>query len=446
MNKIATIIEREYTTRVKNKAFIIMSILGPIILVAIAVLPTMFSQMGDTEIKTIQVVDSTHVFYNQLPETDYIKFEYMPDADIAKYKSEFSQSGYYAILFISHVVVNSDNSVLLYSDKSPSLDLRMHIANSIEKKLETEKLRACGVDPAILSAVKTNINISAVKITDDGHEEMDNLTLKMILGALMGVIIFVAIFLSGNSVMRGVIEEKSNRIVEVMVSSVTPMQLMMGEIIGVGLVALTQFALWIVLSMGIYSAVTPLLIPDTSSIEQQVQATSIMSSGGSQMSVSEIDTNEMQSEIKEMFSSLDSINFVVIILSFIFFFLGGYFLYGALFAAVGSMVENEADTQQFILPMTAPLMIAYIVIFSTIGNPDSTINWWLSIIPFTSPITMLARIPYGVPYTELFISALLLIATFVLCTWLAAKVYRTGILMYGKKSTFKEIWRWIRQK
>ncbi len=446
MNKIFAIIKREYTTRIKNKAFIIMSILGPILMVAIMVCPAMLSQMSDTEVKIISVVDSTHVFTNQLPETDYIKFVYMPDANLAKYKAEYKESGFYAILFISHVVVNSDNAVILYSDKSPSLDLRMHISNSIEKKLETEKLRACGVDPGILSAVKTNINISTVKINEDGHEEMDNLNLKMILGALMGIIIFMAIFLAGNSVMRGVIEEKSNRIIEVMVSSVKPMQLMMGKIIGVGLVALTQFALWIVLTMGIYSAVAPMLIPDASNVAQQVQSTSLMSSGGSQLSQAEVTSDEVTADIKDMFSSLDSINFVVIIVSFILFFIGGYFLYGAIFASIGSMVDNEADTQQFVLPFTAPLMIAYITMISTVGNPDCTINLWLSIIPFTSPISMLARIPYGVPYSEIFLSAILLIATFVLFTWLGAKIYRTGILMYGKKSTLAEVWRWIRQK
>ncbi|MBO7478618.1 MAG: ABC transporter permease [Salinivirgaceae bacterium] len=443
MRKILTIIEREYLTRVKNKSFIIMSILGPILFAALLIAPTLLMNANNTEIKIVQVVDSTHVFRNQLPETDYIKFVYMPDANLQKYKSEFSQSGFYALLYISHNVVNSDNSVYLYSDRTANLDLRMHISNSIEKRLENEKLRACGVDPGILSAVKTRININTIKLTDDGHEERDNMTLKMVLSFLMGVLIYMSIFLSGNAVMRGVIEEKTNRIVEVIVSSVKPVQLMAGKIIGVGLVTLTQFALWAVLTFSIYSAVAPMLMPDTAAIEAAAPQ-SLFSQGGSQLAQSQPDNTEMSQDFKEMFSTIDSINFPVIILSFIFFFLFGYLLYGALFAAVGAMVDNEADTQQFVLPLSAPLLLSIIALTGTISSPDSQLNFWLSIIPFTSPVTMLSRIPYGVPYSEIFLSALLLIATFVLCTLIAGKIYRTGILMYGKKPTMKELWRWIK--
>ena len=443
MRKILTIIEREYLTRVKNKSFIIMSLLGPLLFAGLLIAPTLLMNANNTEIKIVQVVDSTHVFRNQLPETDYIKFVYMPDANLQKYKSEFSQSGFYALLYISHNVVNSDNSVYLYSDRTANLDLRMHISNSIEKRLENEKLRACGVDPGILSAVKTRININTIKLTDDGHEERDNMTLKMVLSFLMGFLIYMSIFLSGNAVMRGVIEEKTNRIVEVIVSSVKPVQLMAGKIIGVGLVTLTQFALWAVLTFSIYSAVAPMLMPDTAAIEAAAPQ-SLFSQGGSQLAQSQPDNTEMSQDFKEMFSTIDSINFPVIILSFIFFFLFGYLLYGALFAAVGAMVDNEADTQQFVLPLSAPLLLSIIALTGTISSPDSQLNFWLSIIPFTSPVTMLSRIPYGVPCSEIFLSALLLIATFVLCTLIAGKVYRTGILMYGKKPTMKELWRWIK--
>ncbi|MBO7497506.1 MAG: ABC transporter permease, partial [Salinivirgaceae bacterium] len=394
MRKILTIIEREYLTRVKNKSFIIMSILGPILFAALLIAPTLLMNANNTEIKIVQVVDSTHVFRNQLPETDYIKFVYMPDANLQKYKSEFSQSGFYALLYISHNVVNSDNSVFLYSDRTANLDLRMHISNSIEKRLENEKLRACGVDPGILSAVKTRININTIKLTDDGHEERDNMTLKMVLSFLMGFLIYMSIFLSGNAVMRGVIEEKTNRIVEVIVSSVKPVQLMAGKIIGVGLVTLTQFALWAVLTFSIYSAVAPMLMPDTAAIEAAAPQ-SLFSQGGSQLAQSQPDNTEMSQDFKEMFSTIDSINFPVIILSFIFFFLFGYLLYGALFAAVGAMVDNEADTQQFVLPLSAPLLLSIIALTGTISSPDSQLNFWLSIIPFTSPVTMLSRIPYG---------------------------------------------------
>ena len=297
------------------------------------------------------------------------------------------------------------------------------------------------MEPAILAAVKTRISITNIKITDDGHEERDNMTLKMVLSYLMGFLLYITIFMSGNAVMRGVIEEKTNRIVEVIVSSVKPMQLMLGKIIGVSLVTLTQFALWIVLTIGLYSAVAPLLMPDTAKMEQTSQ---LITSGGSQIAQSETSSNVEIDDIKNIFSTFDSINFGVILLTFLFFFLCGYFLYSAMFAAIGAMVDNESDTQQFMLPVSLPLIIALIALTGTMSNPDSTLNFWLSIIPFTSPVTMLARIPYGVPYSELFLSAVLLIVTFVAVTWVASKIYRTGILMYGKKATLKEIWRWIR--
>ena len=443
MSKIFTIIEREYTTRVKKKSFIIMSLLGPVLFAAMLIAPGLLMQMQDTEIKIVQVVDSTHIFRNQLPETDYIKFVYTPDANLQQYKANFKESGFYAILYISHNVVNSGNAVYMYSDKSPSLDLRMHISNCIEKRLENEKLRACGVEPEILAAVKTRVSITNIKITDDGHEERDNMTLKMVLSYLMGFLLYMTIFMAGNAVMRGVIEEKTSRIVEVIVSSVKPMQLMMGKIIGVSLVTLTQFALWIVLTIGLYSAVAPLLMPDTAKMEQTTQ---LITSGGSQIAQSETGTNVEIEDIKNIFSTFESINFGVILLTFVFFFLGGYFLYSAMFAAIGSMVDNESDTQQFMIPVSLPLIIALIALTGTISNPDSTLNFWLSIIPFTSPVTMLARIPYGVPYSELFLSAVLLIVTFVAVTWVASKIYRTGILMYGKKATLKEIGRWIKTK
>ena len=443
MNKIFVIIKREYLTRVKNKSFIIMSLLGPLLFAGLIIAPSLLMQAGGNEVKIVQVVDSTHVFRNQLPETEYIKFVYTPDANLQRYKAEFGEKGYYALLYIGHTVVNSGNAVFLYTNRSGNLDLQMHISNSIEKRLETEKLRACGVDPDILSAVKTRISINTIKLTDDGHEEVDNLTVKMILSYLMGLLVYMSIFLSGNAVMRGVIEEKTNRIVEVIVSSVKPVQLMAGKIIGVGLVTLTQFALWIVLTFAIYTAVAPMLMPDTAGIEAAVPQ-SLMTQGGSQLAPTQPDNTAATEELKAMLGTVANINFPVIILSFIFFFLFGYLLYGSLFAAVGSMVDNEADTQQFVLPLSAPLLLAIIALVNSVSNPDSALNYWLSIIPFTSPVTMLTRIPFGVPYSEIFLSALLLIATFVLCTLVAGRIYRTGILMYGKKSTLKEIWRWIR--
>lgn len=444
MSKIFTIIEREYSTRVKKKSFIIMSILGPVFFAALMIGPAWFSQVEDTEVKLIAVSDSSHIFYQQFPETKYIKFEYLPDANIEKYKADFQQTNYYAILYITQSVANSTNSVFLFSDRSPGMGLRMHISNTIEKKLESEKLKAQGVDPDILKSVKTSVTINSVKLSKGGEIKEENFTLKMVLGYIMGFLMYFTIFFAGSQVMRGVIEEKTNRIIEVIVSSVKPIQLMMGKIIGVGLVALTQFALWIVLTIGITYAITPILMPDTAKLQPKQKVETLISTNGSTLQQEQPSNDELGKEIKSMFNSLGNINFAVIIFSFIFFFFGGYFLYGAMFAAVGSAVDNESDTQQFVMPITMPLILAIVIMMNAVQNPESTLTYWFSMIPFTSPVIMMARIPHGVPYSQIFLSAFLLIVTFVAITWLAGKIYRTGILMYGKKSSWGEMWKWMR--
>ena len=443
MSKIATIISREYVTRVRKKSFLIMSIVGPLLFATLMIAPAWLAQMEDTEVKLIAVVDSSQLFIGEFPETEYIKFEYMPNANIQKYKDDFYESPYYAVLFISHVVANSPNAVHLYSDKSPGLGVQMHISNAIEKRLERDKLKTFGIEESTLNAIKTNISIRSVKLSKTGDEKENNFTLAMIIGYISGFLIYFTIFFSGAQVMRGVIEEKTSRIIEVIISSVKPFQLMMGKIVGVGLVALTQFALWGALTMAIYAIVVPILMPDMTNMSQEVQIESLMESGNT-LNTQMPENDELTSELTNMMGALGKINFTVIIISFIFFFFGGYFLYSALFAAVGSAVDNEADTQQFMMPLTIPLIIAIVVMMNIVQNPESSMAFWFSIIPFTSPIVMMARIPFGVPYSEIILSAVILVVTFIFTTWLAAKIYRTGILMYGKKSGWREIWKWIR--
>ena len=443
MSKIATIISREYVTRVRKKSFLIMSIVGPLLFASLMIAPAWMAQMEDTEVKLIAVADSSQLFIGEFPETEYIKFAYMPDADVQKYKDGFYESPYYAVLFISHVVANSPNAVHLYSDKSPGLGVQMHISNAIEKRLERDKLKTFGIEESTLNAIKTNIKIRSVKLSKTGDEKENNFTLTMIIGYISGFLIYFTIFFIVAQVMRGVIEEKTSRIIEVIISSVKPFQLMMGKIIGVGLVALTQFALWGALTMALYAIAIPLLMPDMANMSHEVQVESLMESSSS-LNAQMPENDELTSELTNMMGALGRINFTVIIISFIFFFFGGYFLYSALFAAVGSAVDNEADTQQFMMPLTIPLIIAIVVMMNIAQNPESTLVFWFSIIPFTSPIVMMARIPFGVPYSEIILSAIILVVTFIFTTWLAAKIYRTGILMYGKKSGWKEIWKWIK--
>lgn len=448
MNKISLIILREYLTRVKKKTFLIMSIVGPLLFAGLMIAPAWLAQMEDTEEKLIAVIDSSKLFQNTIPETQYLKFEYLENTSINELKKDFDKSKYYAVLYISHIVTYMPSAVQLYSNKQPSLSVKMHIANAMEKEIEQLKLQTYDIEnlERILETIKTNISIQTIKWTDDGKEKESSVEVSMIVGYLSGFLIYFFIFLFGAQVMRGVIEEKTSRIVEVIISSVKPFQLMMGKIIGIAMVGLTQFLLWIILTTGIVSVVKTAFFPELSLKTEQMTPETVLSSGGSTLDPTQPISDEETDKIKEIFSSFGSINFGVMFLTFMFYFLGGFLLYGSLFAAVGSAVDSEADTQQFMLPITIPLILGIMVMMNAIQNPEGAIAFWFSIIPFTSPIVMMVRIPFGVPYWELALSMVLLILTFIFTTWIAGKIYRTGILMYGKKSGYREIWKWLRYK
>ncbi|HYX05250.1 MAG TPA: ABC transporter permease [Bacteroidales bacterium] len=448
MGKINLIIQREYLTRVRKKSFVIMTILGPILFAAFMIVPAWLATIQDTEEKVIAVVDQSGMFNNKIPDTDYLSFRYLDNANLDSLKKDFQQKGYYGILFIPKIVTYSPNSVELFSDKQPSMSIKMHIASALEKEIENKKLKAHNIEnlDKILESVKTSVKINTIKITENGTEKRSSTGIAMAVGYAAGFLIYFFIFLFGAQVMRGVLEEKTNRIVEVMVSSVKPFQLMMGKIIGLALVGLTQFILWIVLTFGLVAAGQSILFPQLNKTEtekatsQQFFSSSVNQEDESQLSVASDDMDQ----IKDVLQSIKNINFGAMIGSFIFFFLGGYLLYASLFAAIGSAVDNETDTQQFMFPITIPLIIGIFVMLNTINNPEGSIAFWFSIIPFTSPIVMMVRIPFGVPYWQLALSMALLILTFIGTTWVAAKIYRTGILMYGKKVNYKELWKWLR--
>lgn len=457
MNKIKLVLQREYLTRVRKKTFIVMTILGPILFGAIVIAPAWLAGLEDTQTKNIAVIDSSHIFIDQLPETEYIKFTYLDNKKVDELRSNFENTEYYGVLYITHLVANTENSVMFYSDKQPSLSVKGHITSAIEKILEKRKLRSAGIDDNILQSVRTSINMRTIQWTQEGKEKESSTELAMIVGYIGGFLIYFFIFLFGAQVMRGVIEEKTNRIVEIIVSSVKPFQLMMGKIIGIGLVGLTQFGLWVVLTLLIITGAKSVIAPELGTPSaQQVTATSIMQEqeqaadnpGKRFTPPDQGETTAMADNLqaKHLFKALEDVNFVLIIGTFIFYFLGGYLLYGSLFAAVGSAVDNETDTQQFMLPITIPLILAIIVLVNGISNPQGGIAFWFSIIPFTSPIVMMARLPFGVPEWEVLLSMALLVLTFIGTTWLSGKIYRTGILMYGKKVNYREIWKWIRYR
>jgi ABC-2 type transport system permease protein len=445
MNKIGLIIKREYTTRVRKRSFIVMSILGPILFASLMVVPALIAMSEDQEVKRIAVVDSSHLFMNVIPETEYLKFDYLENARLNDIKQTYSTGGYYGVLYISHIIAFEPNSVVFYSDKQPNLATKMHISKAMENYVRDQKLKTYEIENLdnILKSVKTRINIRTIKITDTGREKESHTGVAMAVGYIGGFLIYMFIFFFGAQLMRGVIEEKVNRIVEVIVSSVKPFQLMMGKIIGIAMVGLTQFMIWVVTTFLLVTMVTTLIFPEMKmTATEQVLSQDIMSSGPIEAKP-EAKSEDMD-EIMGFLSGLKDINFALTLGSFIFYFLGGYLLYGALFASIGAAVDNETDTQQFMLPLTIPLILALLVLVNSINNPDSAISFWFSIIPFTSPIVMMGRLPFGVPDWQVGLSMALLVVTFIGMTWLAAKIYRTGILMYGKKTSYKEIAKWIR--
>ncbi len=435
MNKIGLIIRREYFTRVKKRSFIIMTFLGPLLIAAIYIIPILLALHGDNEKRTIAVVDQSHWFERQFVNTENQTFIRLDDIDIDSTKRLVQQGFFDIALFIPETQLNIPSSAVVYSMKQVPMSVESHIKEVMKNEIQVQKLLAAGVDPDILESIKTNINLSVIRMDEEGGEKETFTEVQFILGMVLSVLIYMFIMLFGGQVMQGVTEEKSSRIVEVIVSSVKPFQLMMGKIIGVSLVALTQFVMWIILTGIIYvgfSAAVGISHPEAIS-QGTVMAQEISS------------TNIMDNEaVQNVLNIVHSIDFGTIIFSFIVFFLLGYLLYATMFAAIGSLVDNNTDSQQFTLPVTVPLIIAILSAIYIVNDPDSSLAVWMSMIPFTSPVVMMVRIPFGIPIWQVIVSAVILAGTFVGMTWVAAKIYRTGILMYGKKPTYKEIFKWLK--
>jgi ABC-2 type transport system permease protein len=405
---------------------------------------------GDREFKKIAVVEEgTDLFVNVIPDTKDADFVYLPGVDLNILKQTFDTAGYYGILWISPEIVNTPNAIQFISKKQPDLTLLDHISGSLEKEIEKQKLLAYNIQDLdnILKSVKTNVSIQTIRLDDSGNQKQTSTGIAMALAYIGGFLMYMLVFMFGSMVMRGVIEEKTSRVVEVIVSSVKPVQLMMGKIIGIALVGLTQFMIWIVLTIGIVAVIqgTVLKGKDVTEITQSMPQNIMQENMPAAASVPQAEEmSEGLQEFSRLFESAKNQDWVLIILSFIFYFITGYLLYASIFAAIGSAVDNETETQQFMLPVTIPIILALMVAMGTMQNPESSIAFWFSIIPLTSPIVMMARIPFGVPYWQLAISMSLMVITFIACVWMAAKIYRTGILMYGKKTSYKEMWKWLR--
>ncbi|MFH0999672.1 MAG: ABC transporter permease [Bacteroidota bacterium] len=442
MNKISLIIQREYFTRVKKRSFIVLTLLGPILMASIWIVPIYLSTLS-TSPKVISVLDETGVFLDKLKGDENLQFvEAVPHLKTAK--ENLSKMGNYALLYIPKPDVHIPNSAVIYSEKQASLDVKNYIKGIMKKEIEAQKLALHGIDPEILLSIKTNVFISSIKVDGSGNEEKSSAEISMAIGIFSAILIYFFIFLFGAQVMRGVIEEKTSRIIEVVISSIKPFQLMMGKIIGIALVGFTQFMLWVVLTATLVIGFQAFYQDELKAYQTPVK---IESSQGLFPDNSEKTVNQQiqpkDENIGFFIDALLSVNYFVIIGSFIFYFLGGYLLYAALFAAVGSAVDSEADTHQFMMPITVPLIFSIVMMQFIINDPHGPVAFWLSLIPLTSPIIMMIRIPFGVPYSEIIMSASLLILGFIFTTWLASKIYRTGILMYGKKVNYKELWKWL---
>jgi ABC-2 type transport system permease protein len=455
MKKIFLIIRREYLTRVRKRSFIVMTILGPLLMAATIVVPIYFATRQN-ETKTVAVLDETGIFYQKFKDSDNIRFHYLV-SDLANAKANFSKSEDHALLYIPKTEVTLPVNAILYSEKSVSIEVTSYIKNVMSRQIEELKLQARLMElqtdkrepvsvEDVLRSIKTSVDINTMKIGEDGVESKSYTEINMVLGMFAGILIYFFIFMFGSQVMRGVIEEKTSRIVEVIISSVKPFQLMMGKIIGVGLVGLTQFMLWVVLTFGIVAVVTSTI--STKSAEKSATEQIIRQQAATNPGVAETipAANKPGSELDGVMEAINSVNFPVMIGAFIFFFLVGYLLYAALFAAIGGAVDSEADTQQFMLPITIPLILSIVMAQFFIRDPDGPIAFWFSIFPLTSPVVMMIRIPFGVPYIQVVLSMVLLLIGFIGTTWIAGKIYRTGILMYGKKVSYKELWKWIRYK
>ena len=443
-NKLFLIITREFLIRVKKKSFIIMTILTPIFIAALVVMPSLIMTMSSGKKgQKILVVDKSMICEPFFKNSEEFTYNFDVNANVEEIKKNFP-ADLYAMVEISAPDSMLNIVATAHSPKQMNMDAKEQIERFVQKAVEDTKLKRYNIDNLdnILKDIRSNVSLKTFTITEEGDEKLGMVEIYMGISYLLSFFIYMFIFMFGSMVMRGVIEEKTNRIVEVIISSVKPFQLMLGKILGVGSVALLQFLIWILLTAGIIFGVQAAIgvdkITEGTNITQQL-------AGGAQTDITQVMTNvQKDNPFGDIMSALSSVPVTSILISFLLYFLLGYLLYAAMFSAVGSAVDNEADTQQLILPVTLPLIIGLFIMVHTFQHPDSSLSFWGSMIPFTSPMVMMARVPFGVPVWELALSLTLLVGTFLLMTYFSAKIYRVGILMYGKKANWKEIIKWLK--
>ncbi|RZT00226.1 ABC transporter permease [Aquimarina brevivitae] len=431
MNNLPLILKREFIARVRNRTFVVMTFLSPLIFVGMILLISWLATINSSDVKQVAVVDETGSFFEILKSSEEVNFLNYTDYKLEQAKDSVRSKELYGLLYIPGNTANSklEESVQFYADESPNISVIRNIEKSIATKITNQNFKEQGLDIHKIEEARARVNIQIENFSGEKTSKMSTY-IKMIFGGAAGYFLMMFIIIYGNMVMRSVIEEKSNRIIEIIISSVKPMQLMLGKILGTSFAGILQFFIWVLLG-GI------LLTVITSIFGVNAQPPS--------MDAAEAMAGANQEQIQLILNDILKLPLLTLVVSFLIYFIGGYFLYSAIYAAIGAAVDSETDSQQFMLPVILPLMLGiYVGFFSVIENPHGTISTIFSMIPLTSPIVMLMRIPFGVPWWEVAISMLLLIASIVLVIWFAGKIYRIGILMYGKKPTYKELFKWLK--
>ena len=435
MNKIGLIIGREFNERVRKKSFIITTILMPVLMLLLMAAPALIMSFSQGDEKQIGVIDESTMIGSRLESDETILFETL---DIPLEEARRTRTDLFAVLYIAPNILENPKGVQLYANSSTSMTLEMEICGQIERILEAEKLKGYEIEnlQAILNEIETSVSMQTFR-NDKSQEEVSEAQSSMVatvIGYILAFVLYMFLLIYGSMVMQSVIEEKNNRVLEVMVSSVKPFDLMMGKILGVGSVAVLQVVIWGVLILGMGTLVVPHLMPD------EVMASATAIEQGAALQNADLDPEMMQA-----IAAVTDVSYLLkIFVSMILFVFGGFLLYAAMFAAVGSAVDNVQDASQLQTPITVPIILGLLMMMAVINDPTSKLAFWFSVIPLTSPIVMMARIPYDIPTWEIVLSLVVLYASFVALVWFAAKIYRVGIFMYGKKPTLKELWKWMR--
>ena len=439
MSNVSIIIQREFNERVRKKSFIITTILMPVLMIVLMIAPALIMEYSRGEQKTIAVIDDSGLVAPQLQSNEELRFE---PTDLTTEEARRSLTDRFGVLYIGSDILENPSDVKLYANASSSLSIESNITGQIEDILEAEKLKAYHIDnlQQILDEVKTTVTLQTFRNdkSQEAESQAQSSTVATAAGYILGFVLYMFLLIYGSMVMQSVIEEKNNRVLEVVVSSVRPFDLMLGKILGVALVAVVQVLIWGVLIFAVGAIVLPQLMP-----AEMMAGVQAMQQGMPDAAA----MGDMDPEMLQAVAAITDTGYILkIFVCLLLFVFGGYLLYSAMFAAVGSAVDNVQDASQLQMPVTLPIILALLMMLAVIKDPNSSMAFWFSIIPFTSPVVMMARIPYDIPLWEIVLSLVVLYASFVAMVWFAGKIYRVGIFMYGKKPTFKELLKWVRYK